>query len=448
MGHVWVPSTGGMPKGKTVAEIQRNRLTKSFVPVLFFATHQFRWLLPLSSISDWEIGGGNSMSDRSRPVAIDLFCGAGGLSEGLHQAGFETRVGVDFDKNAIATFKQNHPNAETLLADVADVSGDDLMRLARTTSVDLIAGGPSCQGFSTHGKRMQDDPRNFLFKHFVRLVDEVRPRMFLMENVKGMLTYSKGAFRRQIEAAFEEIGYRTAFTTVCAADFGVPQLRHRVLFIGTREDDVELSFPEPTHGNSRPGLKPYVTLREALGDLPLLRGEFRREEWDYASLPSGEYQLYCRRAAPEKVTLHRSSALSSQAARLAKYIGVGEGLRAVPTHALPDRFKKMRRISTGELRRDCTTLYHRLDPDKPSYTITCYYRNVASGPFLHPYEDRSLSHREAARLMSYPDRYQFGGANFTRQIGNSVPPLMAKAIGESILASLERSEQPKLARAA
>lgn len=376
------------------------------------------------------------MEDGSRPVAVDLFCGAGGLSEGLYQAGFDTRVGVDFDKNAIATYRLNHPLAETVLSDVADVTGEQLMRLAGTRDIDLIAGGPSCQGFSTHGKRIQDDPRNFLFKHFVRLVDEVRPKMFLMENVKGMLTYSKGAFRLQIQAAFEEIGYRTAFNTVCAADFGVPQLRYRVLFIGTRCDDIDLIFPQPTHGGGQPGLKSYVTVGEAISDLPLLENDFRRESQEYAGPPQGPYQVYARTDAPPRVTMHVSSPLSGQAARLAKHIGRGEGLRAVPVAALPDRFKKMRRVSNGALRRDCTTLYHRLDPNRPSYTITCYYRNVASGPFLHPFEDRSLSHREAARLMSFPDRYQFGGSNFTRQIGNAVPPLMAKAIGEELRRSL------------
>lgn len=389
------------------------------------------------------------MSNGSRPITIDLFCGAGGLSEGLRQAGFETRVGVDFDPNAIATFKCNHPDAETILGDVATVTGEQLKRLARSEKIDLIAGGPSCQGFSTHGKRMQDDPRNFLFKHFVRLVDEVRPRMFLMENVKGMLTYSKGAFRHQIEEAFREIGYRTDFATVCAADYGVPQLRHRVLFIGTCEDDIELTFPMPTHGEAL-GLKPYVTLEDAIGDLPLLEGDYKREEREYRSAPMTDYQRYCRVDAPDKVTLHISSPLSGQAGRLAGYISPGQGLRAVPVHALPERFKKMRRISTGALRRDCTTLYHRLDPERPSYTITCYYRNVASGPFLHPHEDRSLSHREAARLMSYPDRYEFSGSNFTRQIGNSVPPLMGKAVGECLIRSLQgaSASTPALAEAA
>jgi DNA (cytosine-5)-methyltransferase 1 len=380
------------------------------------------------------------VSESRRPVAIDLFCGAGGLSLGLHQAGFDTRVGVDFDKNAMATFAANHPKAKGILGDIEGVTGKELMRLAGTRSIDLIAGGPSCQGFSTHGKRIQDDPRNFLFKHFVRLVDEVRPKMFLMENVKGMLTYSKGLFRRQIEIAFEEIGYRTDFTTVCAADFGVPQLRHRVLFIGTRVENLALSFPSPTHGESSTDLLPYITVQDAIGDLPLMKGNFTAEQRKYGRKPQNEYQNYVRQDAPDRLTLHVSNRLSPQAQKIAEFVGHGQGLRAVPVNFLPDRFKKMRTISNGQLRRDCTTLYHRLAPGRPSYTITCYYRNVASGPFLHPWEDRSLSHREAARLMSFPDRYEFLGCNFTRQIGNAVPPLMAKAIGESIIASLNAAE--------
>jgi DNA (cytosine-5)-methyltransferase 1 len=373
------------------------------------------------------------MSGRSRLTVIDLFCGAGGLSEGLEQAGFEALVGVDFDKNAIATYQLNHPNAKCLQDDVANVSGRQLLDLAGAKSIDLIAGGPSCQGFSTHGKRMQDDPRNFLFKHFVRLVDEVQPRMFLMENVKGMLTYSKGAFRRQIEAAFAEIGYRTAFTTVCAADFGVPQMRNRVLFIGTREPDIELSFPQPTHGCSKAGLLSYVTVGDAINDLPSLGNQYSQPSWPYAKPPGNAFQIYARSGANTEVALHHSGPLSSLAAQLAKHIGPGQGLRAVPVEHLPQRFKKMRTISNGQLRQDCTTLYHRLDSAKPAYTITCFYRNVSSGPFLHPFEDRSISHREAARLMSYPDRYKFAGSNFTRQIGNSVPPLMARAVGKHLV---------------
>lgn len=381
------------------------------------------------------------MDSHSRaPVVIDLFCGAGGLSEGLRQAGFDPRVAVDFDKNAIATYKANHPHSKTILGDVAEVTGEQLKLLAGTEDIDLIAGGPSCQGFSTHGKRIQDDPRNFLFKHFVRLVHEVKPKMFLMENVRGMLTYSKGYFKQQIEQAFAEIGYRTSFSQVCAADYGVPQLRHRVLFIGTRMDDIELSFPKPTHGDGKIGLKQYVTVEEALSDIPLMRGDFKSEVRSYASEPRSDFQRYARQGNDNALTMHIANSLSEQAQRIASHVKQGKGLRSVPIDVMPDRFKKMRTIGNGALRSDCTTLYHRLSPARPSYTITCYYRNVASGPFLHPWEDRSLSHREAARLMSFPDHYRFVGSNFTRQIGNAVPVLMAKAIGSEILRSLRKAQ--------
>lgn len=379
------------------------------------------------------------MVSHSRPIVVDLFCGAGGLSEGLRQAGFDPRVAVDFDPNAIATYKANHPETETILGNVENVTGEQIKRLAGSDDIDLIAGGPSCQGFSTHGKRIQDDPRNFLFKHFVRLVDEVRPKMFLMENVRGMLTYSKGYFKKQIEEAFEEIGYRTRFTQVCAADYGVPQMRHRVLFIGTRIDDIELSFPRPTHGAEDLGLKPYVTVQEALSDLPLMAGDYKADTRNYLSGPQNDYQRYARRGSGKTLTMHVANRLSEQAQAIANVVQQGQGLRSVSPDVLPDRFKKMRTIGNGALRRDCTTLYYRLNPSRPSYTITCYYRNIASGPFLHPWEDRSLSHREAARLMSFPDSYRFMGANFTRQIGNAVPVLMANAIGAELVKSLRKA---------
>ncbi|WP_432593197.1 DNA cytosine methyltransferase [Stenotrophomonas maltophilia] len=373
-------------------------------------------------------------SAKSGLTVIDLFCGAGGLSEGLRQAGFLPVAGIDFDRNAIATYAKNHPESLPVLADIAEVDGRKLLRELGLKGVDLIAGGPSCQGFSTHGKRMQDDPRNFLFKHFVRLVNEIRPKMFLMENVRGMLTYGKGEFRRQIEDAFMEIGYRTSFSQVLAADYGVPQLRHRVLFLGTRLEDVDLRFPEPTHGPVAG--RPYISVEEAIGDLPLMGSDFLSSERAYLKASSGSYQKYSRKSSGANVTLHVGRPLSDQAKRLAKYIKQGSGLRTVPDRVLPERFRRMRTISNGQLRRDCTTLYHRLDPKKPAYTVTCNYKNVASGPFLHPWEDRAISHREAARFMSFPDSYEFVGSCIPRQIGNAVPPLLAKAVGAEIAKSI------------
>lgn len=378
---------------------------------------------------------------------ISLFCGAGGLSEGLRQAGFSPLVGVDFDPRALATYSANHPNSRPLLADIANVTGKHLLKLAGTDEIDLLAGGPSCQGYSTHGKRNEDDPRNFLFRQFVRLVKEIQPKFFLMENVKGMLVYNKGHFKRLIEDAFAGIGYQVVSATLCAADYGVPQLRHRVMFIGTRLSGVDLSFPVPTHGEGQfdlhdSGLLPYVTVAEAIDDLPRLLHKKATDQCTYAADPSNSFQRYARAKSGHGVTLHTARRLSPQAARIASFIEQGQGLRAVPVQHLPERFQKMRRISTGALRRDCTTLYYRLHPGRPAYTITCYYTNVASGPFLHPWEDRSLSHREATRLMSFPDHFKFLGPGCPRQIGNAVPPLMAAAVGRHIAKLLSRADAP------
>lgn len=375
------------------------------------------------------------------PVVVDLFCGAGGLSEGLRQAGFQPVLGLDYNKHATATYAANNVGVAALCKDVSSLTAQEVFEAAGTRDIDLVAGGPSCQGYSTHGKRIEDDPRNFLFREFVRIVREVRPRFFLMENVKGLLGYRGGYFRHMIESAFERSGYRVTSGMLCAADFGVPQLRHRLFFLGTRLD-VPLSLPAPTHGPADSlllGLKPWVTVDEAIGDLPLMRGDVKRETWEYASRPQSEFQRYVRAGSwSPQVTLHQANGLSDQARAIAAFVKPGQGLRSVPVEHLPERFRRMRTISSGELRKDCTTLYHRLSPNRPAYTITCSFRNIASGPFLHPIEDRSISNREAARFMSFPDCYDFRGATLPRQIGNAVPPLLAKAVGQHVLKLLGR----------
>jgi len=375
-------------------------------------------------------------SNSDSPVAIDLFCGAGGLSTGLQEAGFRIGMGVDLDPNAVATYAANHPTTPVYQKDVTSLRAIDIYRAAGTDDITLVAGGPSCQGFSTHGKRDKNDPRNFLFKEFVRLVRAVRPQFFVMENVRGLLDYSGGHYKEMIGKAFGAAGYRVISHVLCAADYGVPQLRHRIFFIGSRLD-LPLSMPRPTHGPSDTllfDLMPYVSVQDAIGDLPLLEGDFRRESSEYASRPASDFQRYARRYVRSKyVTLHHANGLSPQAMRIARHLTEGQGLRSVPVNRLPERFRRMRTISDGSLRRDCTTLYYRLDRNRPAYTITCYFRNVASGPFLHPLENRSLSNREAARLMSFRDSYEFRGTGLPRQIGNAVPPLLANAVGSHLL---------------
>jgi DNA (cytosine-5)-methyltransferase 1 len=384
-------------------------------------------------------------SGSSRPVCVDLFCGAGGLSDGLRQAGFRIALAVDFDEHSLNTYRRNHPDTATVREDVTLLPSSRILEACGGEEVALLTGGPSCQGYSTHGKRKADDPRNFLFEHFVRIVADVQPKWVLMENVPGLLTYRGGYFLRVITKAFMDIHYSVAARVLVAADYGVPQLRRRIFFLATRTG-VPITFPEPTHTGETTlfadGLKPYITVQEAIGDLPLMKGELRRTGWEYASPPSCDYQRYVRGRC-ERLSLHQANGLSEQATRIVSFIVEGQGLRSVPVEHLPDRFKRMRKISSGELRQDCTTLYYRLARNRPAYTITCYFRNVASGPFLHPLENRSLSYREAARFMSFRDSYEFRGTGIARQIGNAVPPLLAKALGEHLMGLLaaERSNR-------
>lgn len=380
-----------------------------------------------------------SQFDGRRPVAVDLFCGAGGLTLGLTRAGFDVRLGLDNDRHALGTYDVNH-GGSGLLADVREVNGHDLLAEAGVDEIDLLAGGPSCQGFSTHGKRLADDPRNFLYEEFLRIVEDLRPATVLMENVKGLLIARKGAYRQELTDRLAAMGYRVTAGVLLAANFGVPQLRERVVFLATRVGN-DLALPRQTHSatptvtSTCDALLPHVTVAEAIGDLPLIGDNHRVEPFSYATHAQTAYQAIMRDDSAE-LWNHLSRPLSPLARSVVTKLGPGQGLRALAPEDLPERFKKMRRISTGELRRDCTTLYHRLAPDRPSYTITCYFTNVSAGAFTHPTEDRAITAREAARLQSFPDSYRFVGASIPRQIGNAVPPLLAEAVGTALLSHL------------
>jgi DNA (cytosine-5)-methyltransferase 1 len=377
----------------------------------------------------------------SGPVAVDLFSGAGGLSLGLTQAGFDVRLGLDNDKHALATYEANHPG-KALLADVREVSGTDLLEEAGVSSVDLLAGGPSCQGFSTHGKRLADDPRNFLYKEFLRIVSEIRPATVLMENVKGLLIARKGAYRQELVEDFQAMGYHVTAGVLLAADYGVPQLRERVVFLASRLGN-DLALPQPAFAPA--GTLPvnsgqaqaHRTVQDAISDLPLIGDSHQEQPYRYACEPTNDFQKLMREGSAE-LWNHVSRPLSPLAYSVVSQLKPGQGLRAIPPEKLPPRFHKMRRISTGELRKDCTTLYHRLSLERPSYTITCYFTNVSAGAFTHPYEDRAITAREAARLQSFPDTFRFQSAAIPRQIGNAVPPLMGRAIGGAVVEHLSR----------
>lgn len=368
---------------------------------------------------------------------VDLFCGAGGLSFGFELAGCQVVAAVDADPIAGETYRLQNPDVPLFTEDVRQIKGTQLLAAAGGP-VDLVIGGPSCQGFSTHGKRDPNDPRNYLFKEFVRLVKEIAPSWVVMENVKGLLTYDRGRYRDEIHASFRRIGYRIESRVLRAVDFGVPQFRERLFFIATRTD-FPITFPAPTHCPPETaailGLHPYVTVEDAIGDLDSIGEE--GEATGYRSSPRTAFQRYARRHGPKRLTLHRAHRVSDLAMSIIKRVPQGAGIRAIPPRQLPERFRRMRTISTGALRKDCTTLYYRLDWSKPSYTITCYFTNVSSGPFVHPTQNRALTPREAARLQTFPDRYRFFDKQVQRQIGNAVPPLLAKAVAAEVISKFD-----------
>ena len=373
-------------------------------------------------------------------TVVDIFCGAGGLSYGFEAAGFKLAGALDFDSIAAELYSAQHPDVPFLNSDVAKVTGEDVRSLVSGRAIDVMIGGPSCQGFSTHGKRDPYDERNFLFKHFVRLVGRIQPPWVVMENVKGLLTYDHGRYRDEIHASFRRVGYAIESRVLNAADYGVPQLRERLFFIATNTGG-DIRFPTPTHCPAEQcllsGLLPHVGVWEAIGDLPSIGCE-GEADW-YLMPPKTPFQRYARAGAGGSVTLHRAKPVSPLAMSIISRIPPGKGVRHLAESQLPERFRKMRTVSNGALRRDCTTLYYRLRWDRPAYTITCYFNNVSSGPFVHPSENRSLTPREAARLQSFRDSYRFASKQLGRQIGNAVPPLLARAVAEAVLGCLTES---------
>lgn len=385
-----------------------------------------------------------------RPTVLDLFCGAGGLAEGFRQAGYRILGGVDYFPAAIETFGANIPGAVGVLADLRDPDLDDLEE--RFKGVDVIVGGPSCQGFSTSGGlsksagRDQRDPRNRLFINYIDIVERLKPSWIVFENVPGLLLYENGKVALEIVRAFREIGYGLVPMILLAADFGVPQLRRRLVFVGNRTN-ADISFPTPTHGDanlwkgfslpfahlSRIGhgkendVLPHVTFADACSDLPRVAEGKEIDGKPYASEPKSAYQVVMR-AGSESIRQHGAAELSALDRIAAKTLKPGQNWRDLSEDVLPDRFKKIRRY-------DATTLLKRLRDDLPTYTITTKFNEATTGAFIHPKQARTITLREAARLQSFPDRFVFSGsaAQVRQQIGNAVPPLLAKAIAEAIL---------------
>lgn len=386
-----------------------------------------------------------------------MYCGAGGLSEGLRQIGFEIVFGIDKDQDSCDSFLKNHPGTDVECASIMSLSPSDIA--SRVDGyVDLVVGGPSCQGFSTAGRRngwvRDDDDRNDLWSHMLAVVEKIKPRAFMMENVPGLFAWREGQFGWKIIRAFEALGYGVRHDILLAADYGAPQLRRRLFIVGLR-DGGAFDFPDPTHLGGwrrdtldlwenervRRGLRRHVSCWEAIADLPRLAGG-EGPVTKYAQTVRTPIAAYLRAGAGREVRDHEALVLSEDTLGLVRQVPQGGTWRDICFADLPERFRGMRRT-------DSTNLFGRLDPARPSYTINTQFMNVTTGCYTHPFEDRALSVREGARLQTFPDRYEFVGSlsSRARQIGNAVPPIMGSVLGAAIARQLgegERVQSPPL----
>jgi len=363
---------------------------------------------------------------RKALTAIDLFCGAGGLSEGFRQAGFHVLAGQDYDDQAGATFAATHPEATFIGGPIQDVTPQQLLKAAgvKKGEIDVIVGGPPCQGYSVYNhQRGENDPRASLFREYLRIVKGLQPRWLVMENVTGITSIAGGNIVREIFDGMASLGYRVEMKVLRAEEYGVPQERRRVFFIATRTD-APILFPEPTHG---PDLEPFVTVWDAISDLPVLKnGDRDVGPQPYAKKPQNGYQAILRGDCSRAFN-HSASRLSRINEERMRHIPPGGSWRDIPRELLPAGMLKAKRS-------DHTKRYGR--PRKTDLACTILTKcDVHWGAYIHPVQDRALTVREAARLQSFPDFFQFKGSRTEQyvQVGNAVPPLLGRRVAEALL---------------
>jgi DNA (cytosine-5)-methyltransferase 1 len=386
------------------------------------------------------------------PLAtIDLFCGAGGITEGFRQAGYRCLYANDAMPEAISTFAANHANAWSECKDIESVDPAEVRHRLKINrgALDVLVGGPPCQGFSINApERFLTDPRNKLFKDYIRFLQEFAPKTFLFENVPGLLSLADGEIFAQILGEFRRRGYKVTPRILFAAHYGVPQQRWRLILMGSRLGEIHP--PEPTHyakgrANFRGGkelifhqheddknhLSTAVTVWQAIADLPKLQMGEGSETVGYTYRAEGAYAELMRN--PDEVTYnHYAARLSKQNVERMKHIKPGGSWRDIPHRLLPKGMQRARKS-------DHTKRYGRLRNDGLAGTIMTKCDPHWGAVFL-PDQDRSLTVREAARFQSFPDSYRFFGSRVSQyaQVGNAVPVLMARAIAEQIRKHLQQ----------
>ena len=344
---------------------------------------------------------------------LDLFCGAGGFSYGMEKnPRFKTLISLDNDEYAGNTFKLNMPWCDVHIGDITDDKvKNNIIQEAREKEINMIIGGPPCQGFSNKGKKLGlEDPRNFLFREYLSFVKELQPEVFVIENVKALLSTSNGWFKKQILSAIEQLGYFVDYGVLNAEEYGVPQSRERAIFICCKKQKITL--PSPTRDIP-------VTVREAISDLAYHEsGEGAPVEL-YREQPQSGYQRMMREGS-ENLHNHVASKHKQVAIDKLKMIPPEKGKECLPPELLGNQKFK--------------TTWGRLKWDEPSPTIDTRFDAASNGTNNHPFLNRAITPREAARIQSFDDRFIFYGSKIRirKQIGNAVPPLMAKAIADKI----------------
>lgn len=338
---------------------------------------------------------------------LDLFCGCGGMSLGFELAGFRVLLGIDVWKDALQTYIYNRKEVKTLCADISILTGEDIVNEIGDASVDVIIGGPPCQGFSVAGKRIVDDERNKLYKGFVRMVDYFRPQAFVMENVPNILSIGGGVIKDAIVEDFTKLGYTVEYDVLTASDYGVPQNRRRAIFVGL-QNGLHFSFPEPSQTEK-------VTSEEALSDLP----EYSVEDGaTYPLAPNSEYQKFMRNNSASLYN-HQATEHNQKTIDIISLVPDGGNYKD-----LPIELQSTRKVHIA---------WTRLNSKKPSFTIDTGHRH-----HFHYSYNRIPTARESARIQSFPDDYIFTCSRTSqfKQIGNAVPPLLGKAIAIKLLEQL------------
>lgn len=342
---------------------------------------------------------------------IDLFSGVGGLSLGFKQENFEILMAVEKDKNIAYSYLKNHETTKVINDTIENLDISKIFGEYKN-KVDVVIGGPPCQGFSQKGMRKTiNDPRNFLFKYYVDVVKYLKPKYFVMENVPNLLTTENGFFKKEIENLFENLGYKLEIQILNAADFGVPQNRRRAIIIGKFGNSI-LKIKKPSLNNK-------ITLWDAISDLAYLEsgeGEFKME---YKYSPKSNYQELLRK---------NSKFLYNHIATNHSEIAI-KRLKLIP----PEGDKKF--LPKEELTKSIFSgTWSRMKKEELSVTITTRFDTPSSGKFTHPFLNRAITVREAARLQSFPDDFIFYGSKTSqmKQVGNAVPPLLARYIASII----------------